>query len=110
MSRRANYGGGMLKGGGPNGGDATRSKITFEELWEQRPEIQPGTRAVERRVSPGDDGWCVGCGGRVRFHAVDKPVQVLANVYVEGKWDRLEVFHLGCYEKAGEPWGKADPG
>ena len=32
--------------------------------------------------------------------------QVICNVYVKGKWDRVEHFHQECYDKAGAPFGE----
>ena len=34
--------------------------------------------------------------------------QVICNVYVAGRWDRVEHFHDGCYTVAGEPHGEVD--
>jgi hypothetical protein len=30
---------------------------------------------------------------------------VIANVYVDGTWDRVEHFHAECYEAAERPYG-----
>ena len=29
------------------------------------------------------------------------------NVYVAGRWDRVEHYHLACYHDAGDPYGQA---
>lgn len=66
---------------------------------------QLGTRAVERPVDPGNSGMCPECLEVVKFRARHKDRQVIANVYVDGKWDRVEQFHADCYTKAGAPHG-----
>ena len=33
-------------------------------------------------------------------------MQVICNVYVKGRWDRVEHFHAPCYEEAGQPFGE----
>jgi hypothetical protein len=35
--------------------------------------------------------------------------QVIANVYVDGVWDRVEHYHAECYDEAGSPYGDATP-
>ena len=67
------------------------------------------TRAVIRPVEPGNDVTCAHCGGSVKFAARTHPQQVIANVYVDGSWDRVEHYHDSCYEEAGEPHGEAVP-
>lgn len=87
-----------------------------------------GTRAVIRAVEPGNEATCVSCGKAVKFQAHvhhRKRRQVIANIYVAetdsrpsgerralrpgrgGVWDRVEHFHLECYELAGQPYGDA---
>jgi hypothetical protein len=34
--------------------------------------------------------------------------QVIANVYVDGTWDRVEHYHADCYLEAREPYGAAE--
>ena len=63
------------------------------------------SRAVRRRVEPGSRVRCAACDGEVRFVARDPRIQVIANVYVDGRWDRVEHYHADCYEEAGEPHG-----
>lgn len=67
------------------------------------------TRAVLRPVEPGNDVVCAFCGGSVKFAARTHPQQVIANVYVDGSWDRVEHYHDLCYEQAGAPYGEAVP-
>lgn len=69
---------------------------------------QPRTsRAVLRRVEAGSTVVCAGCREPVKFAAKVQRQQVIANVYVSGKWDRVEHFHAECYDEAGKPHGEA---
>ncbi len=63
------------------------------------------SRAVERLVEPGNSAVCVHCRQPVKFVARAQHRQVIANVYVDGSWDRVEHFHSRCYEAASEPYG-----
>jgi hypothetical protein len=67
------------------------------------------TRAVLRQVEPGNDAVCVHCHNAVKFAARTHPQQVIANVYVDGAWDRVEHYHEECYLEAGAPYGDAVP-
>jgi hypothetical protein len=60
-----------------------------------------------RLVEPGNDAVCGHCQTPIKFAARLKERQVIANVYTAGRWDRVEHFHDGCYEQAGEPYGTA---
>ena len=66
------------------------------------------TRAVVRGVEPGNDVRCVRCGKQIKFTARTHPRQVIANVYLEGAWNRVDHFHEECYLDAGEPYGRID--
>lgn len=66
-----------------------------------------GSRAVERKVEPGLDADCAGCGERMKFSARRRQTQVICNVYVEGLWNRVEHFHPDCYEARERPYGPA---
>ena len=66
-----------------------------------------GTRAVLRRIDPGNEAFCAACGEPVRFVAKSKRPQVICNVYEQGKWNRVEQYHEECYQQAGEPHGTA---
>ena len=66
------------------------------------------TRAVVRGVEPGNDVRCVRCGKQIKFAARTHPRQVIANVYLEGAWNRVEHFNEECYLDAGEPYGQID--
>ena len=66
------------------------------------------SRAVLRDVEPCSTVECSHCGERVKFQAKVRHKQVICNVYERGKWVRVEHFHSGCYEIAGEPHGEVD--
>lgn len=66
-----------------------------------------GTRAVVRNVDAGSSSICACCGEPVKFSAKVRRQQVIANVYVKGRWDRVEHYHYECYTSAGEPYGQA---
>lgn len=66
-----------------------------------------GSRAVRRRIPSGTLERCPPCGEWVRFRARMHLEQIIANVYEDGKWARVEHFHPACYETAGEPYGEA---
>jgi len=76
----------------PTTRDAARSKMT-------------ASRAVERTVEPGNSASCHHCGAPVKFVARAQLRQVIANVYVDGNWNRVEHFHADCYGEAGMPYG-----
>jgi hypothetical protein len=63
------------------------------------------SRAVLRSIEPGSDSVCAHCGSPVKFAARQHRKQVIANVYVDGAWARVEHFHEPCYEDAGAPHG-----
>jgi hypothetical protein len=69
--------------------------------------VMPVSRAVTRLVEAGNDAVCEHCRATVKFVARTKGHQVIANVYVGGRWDRVEHFHEDCYQLAGEPYGTA---
>ena len=48
---------------------------------------------------------CPACAAPVKFAARLRRNQVIANVYVDGRWDRVEHYHPACYADAGEPHG-----
>ena len=63
------------------------------------------TRAVVRAVEPGNDARCTLCGKQIKFAARTHPRQVIANVYVDEAWDRVDHYHEECYVESGEPYG-----
>jgi DNA-directed RNA polymerase subunit RPC12/RpoP len=62
---------------------------------------------VLRLIEAGSTAECPHCGERVKFRARHRDQQVICNVYVDGKWDRVEQYHDECYVEAGEPHGEA---
>jgi hypothetical protein len=66
-----------------------------------------GSRAVLRRVEAGSMTICVHCSEQVKFAAKVHRFQAIANVYIDGRWARVEHFHQECYEAAGDPYGEA---
>jgi hypothetical protein len=66
------------------------------------------SRAVIRTIEAGNSAVCQWCGEPVKFKAKMRLLQVIANVYVDGAWNRVEHFHDSCYESAGRPYGSAD--
>ncbi len=65
------------------------------------------SRAVQRRVEAGSSVMCARCDQQVKFAARQNRQQVIANVYADGRWTRVEHFHAECYDEAGAPYGKA---
>ena len=64
------------------------------------------SRAVVRTIEPGNSAICPICGQQVKFQARTQGKQVICNVYIDGKWDRVEHYHLTCYEEGGQPYGE----
>lgn len=64
------------------------------------------SRAVLRDVEAGSSVDCAHCGERVKFQAKVRNRQVICNVYVDGRWDRVDHFHAECYDLAGTPHGE----
>ena len=64
------------------------------------------SRAVERPIEAGNSAVCTYCGEPVKFVARAHLRQVIANVYVDGTWDRVEHFHSDCYDRADRPYGE----
>lgn len=65
------------------------------------------SRAVLRTVEAGNSAMCAHCGAQVKFVARAQLKQVIANVYEDGVWKRVEHFHQDCYGEANEPYGPA---
>jgi len=63
------------------------------------------SRAVNRQVEPGNSANCAHCGAPVKFVARLQLRQVIANVYRDGSWVRVEHYHADCYDEAGQPYG-----
>ena len=64
------------------------------------------SRAVSRLVEPGNWAECALCDEIVKFRARERRTQVICNVYVDNRWDRVEHYHTDCYKAAGEPYGQ----
>ena len=60
-----------------------------------------------RFVEAGNDAVCEHCHLPVKFMARVRARQVIANVYCEGRWTKVEHYHEACYEQASEPYGAA---
>lgn len=65
------------------------------------------SRAVTRLIEAGNTATCATCGLPVKFRAKSRLTQVIANVYVDGVWERVEHYHLDCYENSTRPYGPA---
>ncbi len=63
------------------------------------------SRAVIRQVEPGNSANCAHCGAPVKFVARSQLRQVIANVYEDGMWLRVEHYHADCYDEAQQPYG-----
>ena len=63
------------------------------------------SRAVTRLIEAGSMTDCVHCDERVKFKARERHMQVICNVYVDGRWNRVEHFHAPCYDEADQPYG-----
>lgn len=64
------------------------------------------SRAVIRPIEAGSYVDCAACGQRVKFQAKIRLMQVICNVYTDGRWDRVEHFHDACYREAELPYGE----
>lgn len=64
------------------------------------------SRAVNRLVEPGNWAECVLCGEVIKFRARERRMQVICNVYVDNRWDRVEHYHADCYEASDRPYGE----
>ena len=51
---------------------------------------------------------CAHCGAQVKFVARAQLRQVIANVYEDGNWVRVEHFHAECYDQADKPYGQPE--
>ncbi len=65
------------------------------------------SRAVTRLIEAGNTATCAVCRLPVKFRAMSRLQQVIANVYDVGVWSRVEHYHVDCYETAGRPYGPA---
>lgn len=63
------------------------------------------SRAVLRAIEPGCAASCASCGEAVKFVARVNGRQIIANVYEDGRWNRVEHFHEDCYDAVQRPHG-----
>ena len=64
------------------------------------------SRAVSRTVDAGNSAYCAVCDELIKFRARIRAEQIICNVYVKSRWDRVEHYHPDCYEQAGAPYGE----
>lgn len=68
------------------------------------------TRVVEMLAAQAVEPFlCDSCGEHIKRSGTPHPRIVLANVYTDGRWDRLDAFHPECYTAEGEPYGEPGP-
>jgi len=65
------------------------------------------SRAVLRSVDAGCSATCVHCNQPVKFSAKERRQQVICNVYIRGRWNRVEHYHYECYVGMDQPYGEA---
>lgn len=70
----------------------------------------PSSRAVLRDIEAGSTTECGECFERLVYKAKERLRQVICNVYADGAWQRVEHYHLDCYEAIDEPHGPVDVG
>ena len=80
--------------------DADRSNMTVQSIFT--------SRAVTRLIEAGNTATCAACRLPVKFRAKSRLQQVIANVYDDGVWNRVEHYHVDCYDTAGRPYGPAN--
>ena len=68
--------------------------------------VDATSRAVVRRIEPGNLAVCSHCAQPVKFAAKLHKMQVIANAYVDARWNRVEHFHDECYDEADAPYGE----
>ena len=64
------------------------------------------SRAVSRTVDAGNSAYCAVCDELIKFRARIRAEQIICNVYVKNRWDRVEHYHPECYAEAGTPYGE----
>lgn len=64
------------------------------------------SRAVSRTVDAGNSAYCAVCDELIKFRARIRAEQIICNVYVKNRWDRVEHYHPECYTGAGAPYGE----
>ncbi len=81
----------------PQSSTSTQARRS-EETWD--------SRAVVRLIEAGCAAECPACNERVKYRARHRDQQVICNVYQNGRWQRVEQYHLECYTTAGSPYGE----
>ena len=76
---------------------ATKSATKTKKKWR--------SRAVTRTVDAGNSAYCAVCDELIKFRARIRADQIICNVYVANKLDRVEHFHPEGYKKAKAPYG-----
>ncbi len=79
---------------------AAKTKTKREKRWR--------SRAVSRIIDAGNSAYCAHCELLIKFRARIRSEQIICNVYVSNKWDRVEHFHSECYDEAKSPYGEPD--
>lgn len=69
-----------------------------------------GTRAVEKSLLSGTEQYCSYEFCPYRKHTISSktraPIkEIIANIYVDGKWHHVEHLHPDCYDQMGQPYG-----
>ncbi len=64
------------------------------------------SRAVSRTVDAGNSAYCAVCDELIKFRARIRAEQIICNVYVKNRWDRVEHYHPECYADADAPYGE----
>jgi hypothetical protein len=75
-------------------------------LSELSPTATKVSRAALRPIEAGSYVDCARCSERVKFQAKIRLMQVICNVYTEGRWTRVEHYHEACYIEADLPYGE----
>lgn len=83
---------------------ATTDDVFDPKIFSQKRKWE--SRAVVRLIEPGNNAYCAKCDDLLKFRARLRLEQVICNVYVKNKWDRVEHYHPECYEKDGSPYGQ----
>lgn len=88
---------------------STRSKTSSSTRKNTAASHKFESRAVTRDVEAGSTVDCAHCDERVKFQAKVRNKQVICNVYINGRWNRVDHYHADCYVAAGSPYGEPAP-
>lgn len=68
--------------------------------------LEKVSRAMQRVILQGSDDLCAHCQQEIKFNPKRRTrTRVICNVYVDGRWVRVELYHPQCYGRAGNPYG-----